>query len=621
MIIIILYLLGESIGNGEGRGCRIGGMQDYAHASRGENNRVTPPSFVAQRTAKARAHVIYAKPSKLPSHTPTIPHLPHEPQRKTERHNCEHHHHHNMDFPLPQVQSSLKPYIQTPSEATYIRQVVTQHLTNLSVEKRTTSGVGSRDEFRRFLDFELGRGAGGGNSRCIRKEYLEALREEAEARKALEAEDVETDPDDDDYDDDGEGEEGEGNKWMGEYTSTISLTRQFEKLEILQIYLRTFNDPAVLEAEEKHKILFNDSPPNPPAELTAVITARNSGSNGPASGGGSTGGITEDLSSRLLTLEKTILATHDSLQWESERLRELQSDGQEGEGRRGNKKEAFAQTRDALITWVESQLSHTAPVDGLDASAALSASADGGGTEKTSLEDILSDINASYEEYLSARREVVEVLSAVTQTLTQPPAPITTTPTPHHESNPTTATTTTKTPPLMPPLPPPPILNVLSAVEQLIPLINSQKALLSQKTFFLSALASRQKSLLTTLEEKADDDDSFTIPTAGARSGSSTASVQLAKRIADKETVRMERFEKEAAGCVRSAGGTLEDAYALLGEVEGLVVRKKKVEKEGETKIPVRRKGKRRMPEEEVEAEKGFWGAIAGNVGVIGDGI
>ena len=620
IIILLLCLFWGGIGNGERRGCRIGRMLDYAHASRGENNRVTPPSVVAQRTAKARAHVIYAKPFELPSHTPT----PYPPQSLNEKQKdtIANTTITNMDFPLPQVQSSLKPYIQTPSEATYIRQVVSQHLTNLSVEKRTTGGVGSRDEFRRFLDFELGRGAGGGNSRCIRKEYLEALREEAEARKALEAEDVETDPDDDDYDDDGEGGEGEGNRWMREYTSTLSLTRQFEKLEILQIYLRTFNDPAVLEAEEKHKILFNDSPPNPPAELTAVITARNSGSNGPASGSDSTGGITEDLSTRLLTLEKTILATHDSLQWESERLRELQSDGQEGEGRRGSKKEAFAQTRDALIAWVESQLSHTAPIDGLDASAAtLSAPADGGGTEKTSLEDILSDINASYEEYLSARREVVEVLSAVTQTLTQPPAPITTTPTPHHESNPTTATTTTKTPPLTPPLPPPPILNVLSAVEQLIPLINSQKALLSQKTFFLSALASRQKSLLTTLEEKADDDDSFTIAAAGARSGGSTASVQLAKRIADKETVRMERFEKEAAGCVRSASGTLEDAYALLGEVEGLVVRKKKVEKEGETKIPVRRKGKRRMPEEEVEVEKGFWGAIAGNVGVIGDGI
>jgi len=529
-----------------------------------------------------------------------------------------------MDFPLPQVQSSLKPYIQTPSEATYIRQVVTQHLTNLSVEKRITGGVGSHDEFRRFLDFELGRGGGGGNSSCIRKEYLEALREEAEARKALEAEDVETDPDDDD-----DGEEEGGNEWMGEYTSTLSLTRQFEKLEILQIYLRTFNDPAVLEAEEKHKIVFNDPPPNPPAELTAVITARNS-SNGPASGGGSTGGITEDLSARLLTLEKRILATHDSLRWESERLRELRSEGQEGGGgRRGGKKEAFAQTRDALITWVESQLSHTATVDGLDASATvLSAPTDGGevlgargGAEKTSLEDILSDINASYEEYLSARREVVEVLSAVTQTLTQPPTPITT-PTLHPDSKPATATTITKTPLLTPPLPPPPILNVLSAVEQLIPLINSQKALLSQKTFFLSALASRQKSLLTTLEEKADDNDSFTIAAAGARSGGSTPSVQLAKRIADKETVRMERFEKEVAGCVRSAGGTLEDVYALLGEVEGLVVRKK-VEKEGETKIPVRRKGKRRIPEEEVEAEveKGFWGAIAGNVGVIGDGI
>ncbi|PWW79378.1 hypothetical protein C7212DRAFT_360807 [Tuber magnatum] len=528
-----------------------------------------------------------------------------------------------MDFPLPQVQSSLKPYIQTPSEATYIRQVVSQHLTNLSLEKRTTSGVGSRDEFRRFLDFELGRGGGGGNSRCIRKEYLEALREEAEARKALEAEDVETDPDDEE---EAEGEEEEGNRWIEEYTSTLSLTRQFEKLEILQIYLRTFNDPAVLEAEEKHKILFNDPPPNPPAGLTAVIVARGSG-NGPASAGGNGGGITEELSTRLLTLEKTILATHNSLQWETERLRELQRNGQEEGGvRRGSRKEAFAQTRDALITWVESQLSHTATIDGPDAPTALSAPTDGGevlGTggrrEKTSLEGILEDINASYEEYLSARREVVEVLSAVTQTLTQP-IPITT---PHPGSTPAGAGAATKTPSLTPPLPPPPILKVLSAVEQLIPLINSQKALISQKTFFLSALASRQKSFLTALEEKADDNDTFTIATAGARSGGSSASVQLAKRIADRETVRVEKFGKEAAGYVRSAGGTLEDVYALLAEVEGLVVRRKgkKMEKEGETKIPVRRKGRRRVPEEEVEVEKGFWGTIAGNVGVIGDGI
>ncbi|KAG0131253.1 hypothetical protein HOY82DRAFT_539486 [Tuber indicum] len=529
-----------------------------------------------------------------------------------------------MDFPLPQVQSSLKPYIQTPSEATYIRQVVTQHLTNLSAEKRTTSSVGSRDEFRRFLDFELGRGGGVGNSRCIRKEYLEALREEAEARKALEAEYVGSDPDDDEEEEEGMGGE-EGNEWIGEYTSTLSLTRQFEKLEILQVYLRTFNDPAVLETEDRHKILFNDSPPNPPAELTAAITARGS-SNGPVSAGGNSGGITEDLSSRLLTLEKAILSTHDSLQWESERLRELQSNGQEGGGgRRGSKKEAFAQTRDALITWVESQLSHTTTIDGPDDSAGFPAPAGGGEvteagkrTERTSLEDILSDIDAAYEEYLSARREVVEILSAVTQTLTQP-TPIMP---PHPESTPTAVATATKTPPLTPPLPPPPILKVLSAVEQLIPLMNSQKALLSQKTFFLSALASRQKSLLTTLEEKADGNGTFTIATTSARGGSS-ASVQLAKRMADKEAVRMEKFGKDVADCVRSASETLEDVYALLGEVEGLVIRRKGKMEEGETKIPVRRKGKRRALGEEAEAEveKGFWGTIAGNVGVIGDGI
>ncbi|KAG0642792.1 hypothetical protein HOY80DRAFT_1035565 [Tuber brumale] len=350
--------------------------------------------------------------------------------------------------------------------------MVTQHLTNLSVGKCTTIGVGSRDESRRFRDFESGRGGG--------------------------------------------------------------------------IYLRTFNDPAVLEAEDKHRILFNDSPPNPPVELTAAITAGGS-NNGSASVGGNGGGITEDLSARLLTLEKTILPMHDSLLREPGRLREPQSIGQEkGGGRRWSKNEAPARTRDAPIARVESQLPHTAIVDGPGASTALPTptggveiTGAGERRERTSLEDLLSDINASCDEYLSARREVVEVLSAVSQTLTQL-APITT---PHSESAPAAAATAKKTPPQTP-LPPPPILKVLTA------------------TLFLSALASRQKSLLTTLEEKADDNGTFTIATAGARRDSS-AGVQLAKRVADKETVRMEMFGKEVAACLCSAGVTLEGVFAL----------------------------------------------------------
>ncbi|KAG0127476.1 hypothetical protein HOY82DRAFT_541915 [Tuber indicum] len=304
--------------------------------------------------------------------------------------------------------------------------MVTQHLANLSVDKCTTSGVGSRDESRRFWDFESGRRGG--------------------------------------------------------------------------IYLRTFNDPAVHEAEDKHKILFNDSPPNPPVELTAAITAGGS-NNGSASVGGNGGGITEDLSARLLTLEETILPMHDSLLREPGQLREPQSIGQEkGGGRRWSKNEAPARTRDAPIARVESQLPHTAIVDGPGASSALPTptggveiTGAGERRERTSLEDILSDINASCEEYLSARWEVVEVLPA---------------------------------------------------------------------TFFLSALASRQKSLLTTLEEGADDNGTFTIATAGARRDSS-ASVKLAKRVADKETVRMEMFGKEVAACLCSAGVTLEGVFAL----------------------------------------------------------
>ncbi|KAG0124358.1 hypothetical protein HOY82DRAFT_634227 [Tuber indicum] len=283
----------------------------------------------------------------------------------------------------------------------------------------------------------------------------------------------------------------EGNEWIGEYTSTLSLTRQYEKSETLQIYLRTFNDPAVLEAEDKHKFLFNDSPTNPPVELTAVITAWGS-NNGSAS---------------------TILATHDLLQWESERLRELQ-------------------------------------------------------------------------EYLSARREVVGVLSAVSQTLTQ----LALTTTPRSESTPAAATTANKNP--TPNTPPPPAPDPKSR--------NSNGAtypthkLAKSPPFSKDILPLRPRVPAKIPPHHAGGEGRrqrhLRYRPAGARSGSS-ARVQMAKRIADKETVRMEMFGKEVAACLRSAGVTLGGVFALLVEVEGLAIQRKgKIEKEGETKIPVRRK-------------------------------
>ena len=512
-----------------------------------------------------------------------------------------------MEFPLPQVQAALKPYIHPPSEALYIRQVVTQHIANLSREKRITDGVGSEDEFRRFLDYEVGR------KDAIRKEYLEALRENTEARRGLEEE--EEGEEENEEGDDGIAEEvagggGGGGGWIEEYLDTLKLTRQFERLEILQIYLRTFNDPAVLEAESTYKISFTDAPPAPPAELTSA---------NPTSAVVA-GPLSQEVHNLVLKLEKQILAARSTLLSEQSRTAAAAASATPTRGR-GNRKEAFARTRDALIAWVESQLSHTSPDPPTDPSTT---------NPPLLLEDVVRGINAAYAEYLAAREELVEVLSwapdvseynPITTTATDPPS--------QPQPLPRRSLTSSSPPPPLnaafriPAIPPPEILKVLGAIEELAPLLKAQKAFLSQRTHFAAALANEHKTLLGVLEEFAASAGS-PAPGAGAFGGgggkTAAASVQIARAIADKECAAMEKFSKDVDGNVSSAKKALDGVQDMLADVERMAVKKKK--KEDDTRIPTRKKGRRKGDEgSETEVEKGLWGMLGGGVGVIGDGI
>jgi hypothetical protein len=131
----------------------------------------------------------------------------------------------------------LAAYVHPPAETYRTRSLLTTHLHGLAGQPRITSASGSSDEFRRFLELELGRHDPG-----VRKQYLSALRENMGAKReyaaavaalaAAEEPDSSSSSGDDDGDGDG-GEDGDEQQaerrdggWKHVYVDVLRLRRQ-----------------------------------------------------------------------------------------------------------------------------------------------------------------------------------------------------------------------------------------------------------------------------------------------------------------------------------------------------------------------------------------------------------
>lgn len=501
-------------------------------------------------------------------------------------------------FPLPAVHSSLAPFIHPPSETLHIQQLVTQQLTNLAAEKRITDGSGSQDEFQRFLDFELGRK---GPGTAVRKEYLVALRANYEARKEYEAA-VREGEEDEDEDEDEEAEKtrqeaGLEDGWREEYLNTLKLRRQHERLELLRVYLNTVSNPSPEDLVAEAAVgAFNEPPPAPPVQLTAQKPTTNVGSSNEE--------IMAGVEQMILRLEKEIIGVYEVLEMEKIRIQDLQEGMRDNA--QGSKKEALIRARDTLISWIEGQLVRTTAgcEPGPDEDSSMVVSEEG---DIQTAEQVVDMIHATYREYLKSREQLVHILAFASSSTWDQPLVV--------DEPPATFTlplTMKKT------VPAPPILQALTAMEHLLPLVKHQKSLLSQKTQLSAALSTHQKHLLLLLESHLEQQ---LHPSPNIAAATSSPSIEMAQSLTTASRSASQTVYRAVNKNIVDARKALEGVENVLLEVERLVLAPKK-DKEVVSKIPMARKkkAKGRRGEEGESPEKGLWGALGGGVGVIGDG-
>ncbi|KAH0608185.1 uncharacterized protein H6S33_002237 [Morchella sextelata] len=489
-------------------------------------------------------------------------------------------------FPLPAVHTALSPYIHPPQETLHIRQLATQHLANLSTEKRITDGSGSTDEFRRFLDFELGRK---GPDSGVRKEYLIALRENLKAKREYEA--MLREGDDDNPGDEEEVNDLEEEGWRELYLNTLKLRRQHERLELLRVYLNTVSNPNAEDLAAEAAENFNEQPPAPPIQLTAQ---RGTGI------GSDSEDIKAGVEAMILRLEKEVVAAYEALEKEKNRIQDLQ----EGlhDDPQGTKKEALIRARDTLISWLEGQLARTTAGGEPEDEDMMDVTSEEE-VEGVSAQQIVDRIQAAYNDYLRSRTELVHILASAPSI--DETGPLSIDPTDLPTELPGTMKKT---------IPAPPILSVLTAMEHLLPLTKYAKSLLYQRTQLSTSLSSQQKKLLRLLESSLEK---FSIQPPPIAATTVSPSLEMVTALASTSKAAIAKNCIEVGKNVTDAKKTLENVEGVLAEVETLVVMPKKEV----SKIPMARRKKKGRREEEEEVDKGLWGGLGGGVGVIGDGI
>lgn len=429
-----------------------------------------------------------------------------------------------------------------------------------------------------------------------------ALRANYEARKEYEVA-VREGEQNEDEDEDEEAEKrrqetGREDGWREEYLNTLKLRRQHERLELLRVYLNTVSNPSPEDLAAEAAIGgFHEPPPAPPVQLTAQKPTATIGSSNEE--------IMVGVEQMILRLEKEVVGIYEVLETEKIRIQDLQEGMRDNA--QGSKKEALLRARDTLISWIEGQLVRTTAggEPGPDEHEYTAVSQE---SDTQTAEQVVDIIYSTYREYLKSREQLVHVLASASSDTWDQPLIV--------DGLPTTFTlpsTMKKT------VPAPPILQALTAMEHLLPLVKYQKSLLSQKTQLSAALLAHQKRLLSLLELLLEQQSH---PFPNITAATTSPSIEIVQSLTAASKSSSQTVYRAVNKNIVDAKKTLDGVEGVLLEVEHLVIAPKK-DKEVASKIPMARKKKvkgRRGEEGEV-IEKGLWGALGGRVGVIGDGI
>ncbi|KAH0544470.1 hypothetical protein FGG08_001367 [Glutinoglossum americanum] len=444
-----------------------------------------------------------------------------------------------LEFPLPQVASSLRPYIKTRQEALRVRRTLTIYL--------GSTLASSKDESK--LPYALAAPDASLSVKRIppeisglRRQYLKALQANEKARGEYQflsdlraaSDETNTRQTTKKVDEDDEDHEG----LLHTYLALSRLRQRFEKLRIFQDYLDLLcrKAPAKSQFLDMNEILKDlPMPPKPPAE--ALRSTGANVSNPPVS---STDKLSRQLemsvlrAKHLLENEQRLLA-----EWKNKRDGETAAEATDGSRRL----QALGQVRNELIHWIESELSKTGhPLEGDVEQTSGQRTSDSDSSVPQSAEGIMRQ----YQEYIEARKSLLMALSMATSSLPTQEKCNTATAYAADESGQVTATDQIA-----------PAYSFLPYFSHhLLPLSTFQKSIVQQKSCLTTGLAKQQRLMIQAIERLGEE--SHLLPSYPLLAGQArfrNAAAVLASRAVDNRPVSSERDITGSGGddCIKKA--------------------------------------------------------------------
>ncbi|KAI9844951.1 MAG: hypothetical protein M1838_001957 [Thelocarpon superellum] len=396
------------------------------------------------------------------------------------------------DFPLPEVQDRLAPYVQSRHDTLRIRRVLTVYL-NRQLQRpegdETDGGSCILPHAENVTVRQIPRELSG-----LRREYLEALQRQSAAQRQYDALAARPRASSEDptwpMKRDG-GTQDDATEMLQAYLTLLRQRQKYEKMQSLQDFQETLSrkapaQPDFLDVAEMSK----DLPTRPdPADVADHRVVQNLG---PASG------EMDEVNARMKQLKMAVLRARHALEHEKAQMARIESmrhrHGEEGrddtEDDPAARMLALARTRDGLVQWVEEELGKAndqsePPSEGEDVS-----------TPSFDHYAAIHAVRKRYEDYLVARTSLLNEVSSVEMCrafLDGPTsAPGSPTKTVRKEESPRATDATAH-------------VALQSLTTHLLPLSRQRAAVLEQKAHLAMALGRRQQDSRRTLDRLAHE--------------------------------------------------------------------------------------------------------------------
>jgi hypothetical protein len=515
------------------------------------------------------------------------------------------------EFPLPQVRAALSPYIKSRQQAIEIRRILTLHL--LASTSHSTEDTDAPFSISRVSSLETTAKIPSEFS-VLRKEYFQALK--ANDRAKQEHQRLTLAPNDGL---ENEAKNGAQNRRyeIATYIALLRTRRRFEKLRILQDYLDTLSHkapakPGYLNIGEILSVL-------PQAPQLPINAFHESTLSKPQTSG--------EVSELLGRLQKAVLSAKQLLDSEKKLLARLKVENEikqvnGNESHTGTDKvSALRRTHTELINWVEGELSKTVGAD----HSLIEDSSLGTPVKKSALSapEQAEKIRLLYNDYVEARTELLAATTISGQTPSQVDVDDSKDGTPSPPQKLVEGSTPTAH------------ITHQYLHSQILPVLTYQLSLLHQKSHITVALSKQQKGILQILERLADESHllpSYPLLAGNARfknvTGMFTPSSGRKERDGEHDgsnggdecisKARAWGFATEASreGTIESVKERLDDGNAKVADASQVLADLYALIDEAP-----RESGKTKGRKAKRDVEKGLWGKLDGQMGVLGDGL